>query len=433
MLALICGIMIILVAVIAALNVINIPLAFGVIGILGGLAMGFGPLQLVEFCTPFVSSTLLGMVALMGMSVIFFQALMKSGFFDMLVYYVYKIILDGKKNTLWLYITTIIITSIFFLSGDYSAGYLVVITALRALYDAVKVSRVKLLCLTWMLSAAWCPLPWNIITLMVTAAAGVDPQQNFIMAIPLMAACMIGIIITIVIWSIQDAKQSNNAVMKDCVPDPRLNAAEKPDYRLNRFIPNLVLFVAALVVVSLNIMSTWFVFMVAAFIAIILNGYYKSAAANAVFQSGAGMLMTMFSLLVPVNVFLGIITGSGALSEMVSVLQGFIPEVLLRGCYLIFAAIIIFAFQAIPYQVYLALITFFCATATALGGNPYVISALFSAILALGTCCSPTVSFTHVSSGAAELSYRDGVPTHLKYGHICLALVIVTSIVLHGI
>ncbi len=373
------------------------------------------------------------MVALMGWSVIFFQALMKSGFFDMLVYWIYKVLLDGKKSTLWLYLATIIITSIFFLSGDYSAGYLVVITALRSLYDAVGVSRVRLLCTTWMLSAVWCPLPWNIISLMVTAAAGVDPMQNFHKAIPLMVACMAGVIITVIIWSIMDARKSNNSVIKDCLPDPRLSASEKPDYRLGRFVPNLIIFVAALVIVSMNVVSTWFVFMVAAFVTIIVNGYFKNAACNSVFQSGAGMLMTMFSLLVPVNVFLGILTGSGALNELVLVLQGMIPEMLLRSVYLIFAVIIIFAFQAIPYQVYLALITFFCSTAAALGGDPYIISALFAAILALGTCCSPTVSFTHVSSGAAELSYRDGVPTHLKFGHICLALVIITSLIVNGI
>lgn len=404
----ICILMIAAVSICCATRKIDISVAFILVGLIGAWALGCGP-TIVDLVKGTLTSTLYGTILVIFFGLFFFQALQDTGFFDVIVYKMYKMMIEGKKSTLVLYLATMLICSVFYIACANIAGYIVTIGSLRPIYEKMKISRSRLVVIVGLMTAVFFNLPWNGLNLTFVAMFDLDANTLLLQGLPMMISLVAAQVLVCIYWAAKDKKEgivSEAGFHLDWV-DPK-DDTSKPDFRINLFWVNTLIFLGAMVAVFTisSIYPAWLIFAIGAAVTFLVN-YRTSAHVNRVYKECGFMFFMICGLVLPIQLYCGVLSGSGAISALVEWLSSVLPSWILTYLYLPLFVAMPFVFQYVPYQVYMALLPFLISCATAGGVPVYLSVSLFVTLMNAGTYHSPTVSMTMLACSQSGVAQAD--------------------------
>jgi CitMHS family citrate-Mg2+:H+ or citrate-Ca2+:H+ symporter len=268
--------------------------------------------------------------AMFVFAILFFGVMTDAGLLDPIV--------DGILRVVGTHPARIVVGSallalVAHLDGSGAVTFLVTVPAMLPLYDRLGIDRRVLACVA-SLAAGVNFLPWTGPVLRASAALHIPTTTIFLPLVPVQA---VGLAFVFgVAWMLgrREARRLAAAARTQApgVPDgtdPGVvgvvrSAEERALRRPGRFVPNLVLTLAAMAAMLSGRVDAAVVFMAGTALALLVN-YPHAADQRARIDAHAREALTMAAILMAAGAFSGIMTGTGMLSAMAQAAVGLTP------------------------------------------------------------------------------------------------------------
>lgn len=334
------------VAAIAAL--IGVP-------VVSALLAGHGPAEIGTMIS-FGIGDIVGVVAMFVFAILFFGVLRDAGMFDPIVR---RILHYAGSNPVTIAVGTAVLALVCHLDGAGATTFVITISALLPLYDAVGMSRLVLATVTGLAAGTMNMLPWAGPTARASSVVDVDANALWTPLLPAQLAA-IAAVLGAAAWlgrreklrlatSTEAAPRSSRgdrlraATVSDTAAEPAARSADdraavtvvedpattsvSSDAQLTRprlFWLNLVLTAVTVGVLISGIAQPAAVFMVALVLALIIN-YPGTRHQNERIDAHAQSAVLMATTLLAAGAFLGIMQETGMIRAMATALASSVP------------------------------------------------------------------------------------------------------------
>lgn len=294
-----------------------------VLPVAAALAGGFAP-QLGPFMVEGIRQTA-PVAAMFVFAILFFGVMTDAGLLDPIVDRILRAVGTQPARIV---VGSALLALVAHLDGSGAVTFLVTIPAMLPLYDRLGIDRRVLACVASM-AAGVNFLPWTGPVLRASAALHIPTTTIFLPLVPVQA---VGLAFVFgVAWMLgrREARRLAAQARQDAVPDAAalrvaLTAEERALRRPGRFVPNLLLTLAAMGAMLSGRVDAAVVFMVGTAIALLLN-YPQAADQRARIDAHARAALTMAAILLAAGAFSGIMKGTGMLSAMAQAAVAVMP------------------------------------------------------------------------------------------------------------
>lgn len=310
---------------------------FAVLPIIGALVCGFGLSEITEFIGKGVGSTWQTAI-LFIFSVTYFGIMNDAGLFDKLVD---GLVHKAGKNVTLILVFTSIIAMIGHIDGAAATTYLITIPTMLPIYKKMHIRPTVLLLLCGAATGIMNLVPWGGPTVRAATTANVDATELWIRMIPMQAFGLVALIGIAAFLGVVETKRLAKLGLTVDESVEEENAGKDSDTSLKR--PNLLwfnlLFTLILIVALVRKwLPTYAVFMVGTIIALAVN-YPDPQLQQKRIQAHAPSSIMLTVTLLCAGIFLGVMTQTGMVLEMSTVLINALPESLQRYLHYIVGAL----------------------------------------------------------------------------------------------
>lgn len=337
MLALI-GFLIIIVMMVLIFKSKALPaFCFAVLPIIGAFICGFSLTEISEFIGKGVGSTWQTAI-LFIFSVTYFGIMNDAGLFDKLVD---GLVQKAGKNITLILLFTSIIAMIGHIDGAAATTYLITIPTMLPIYKKMKIRPTVLLLLCGAATGIMNLVPWGGPTIRAASTAGVDATELWIKMIPMQIFGLVALLAIAVFLGRVETKRIAKLGLSMDMETEEIIAQKEADNSLKR--PKLLwfnlLFTLILIIALVRKwLPTYAVFMVGTIIVLAVN-YPDPQLQQKRIQAHAPSSIMLTVTLLCAGVFLGIMTQSGMVLEMSTVLINALPVGLQRYLHYIVGAL----------------------------------------------------------------------------------------------
>lgn len=268
-----------------------------------------------------------GTAILFIFSVLFFGIMTDAGMFDRIIGALMKRV---GNNVVGVALMTCIIAVIGHLDGGGASTFLITIPAMLPVYKRLHMRRETLLLICVTAMGVMNLMPWGGPTLRAATVLGVDANEVWGQLLPMQIVGFAIAIFTAIFWGFQEKRRIERLGDAAAEDESKYDDSEAEEtdtslYRPKLFWFNIVLTLAVIIVLVLDIFSSYYVFMVGCVLGLMVN-YPGKKMQNKIIKSHAPSGLMMASTILGAGVFLGVLSESGIMDQMAIVLAGFIPN-----------------------------------------------------------------------------------------------------------
>jgi len=263
--------------------------------------------------------------AMFSFSILFFGIMSDVGVFDVIVNRILKLIgKDPVKICIGAYVTAFIAH----LDGAGAITCMITLGAFLPIFRKMKMSTLNLLLIMGMVAGIMNAIPWGGPTMRAMVALGTSTEETFTAMLPVLGVgLLIALAITVIIGT-KEKKRLGSELEHISLELPKPEDLPPEQAALRRpklLVINALLTVGAIVALLMGLLNNAAVFMVATSIALIIN-FRKPADQLARITAHAPNAMGMVSVIFSAGILNGILTHSGMMEAMTTVLIGLIPN-----------------------------------------------------------------------------------------------------------
>lgn len=297
--------------------------AFAILPTIAGLLAGFSPVEISKFVSEGVPGTL-NATALAAFATVYFAIMTTEGLFDPIVSFLSK---KAGGNVIAIMIITSIISAISHMDTGTTSTVLVTIPAMLPLYKKFKI-RVEYLFLLMAQSVAVINLlPHGGGMIRMSSVTGLDVSLMFKTILPIILCMMVFNFVTAVFYGMREQRRiaAGVAVEYGDVTDKKLETkAVKIDWR---YWCNLILTLCLLGLMFEGSIKGYYVFMIGMALALLIN-YSNPKDQMNVLKEHAAKAYPIVVVMMASGVLVGVMSGTGMLTEMANLVVSLIPEAL---------------------------------------------------------------------------------------------------------
>lgn len=297
-------------------SLILVPIVFGIIG---GFGLDLGKFAVTGFKT--VSTT----AAMLLFAILFFGIMINAGMFDPLVKLTLKFVGGDPVKVL---VGTAFLAAVVSLDGDGSTTTMICCSALVPVYRKLNIKMLYLASILIMQNSIMNLIPWGGPTARVMAILKLDGGEVLKPLVPGMIGGLIFVIFVAYYLGLKERKRLG-VVHLDATTMGELAASASPEEealkRPKLLIPNLVLTVAMILIISLELIPAATTFAVGAALALIMN-YPKLKTQREIIEIHAGSVMQVLVMVFAAGVFMGVLKDTGMSDAIGKSLVSIIPE-----------------------------------------------------------------------------------------------------------
>ena len=346
-------------------------------------------------------------------SVLFFGIMTDAGMFDTIINALMKKV---GNNVVGVALMTCVIAMIAHLDGSGAATFLITVPAMLPVYKRLHMRRETLLLICVTAMGVMNLMPWGGPTMRAASVVGIEPNDLWFRLMPMQAVGLVLAVLTALFWGIHEknriAKLGAAAVEDaDRYDDSESGSRDESLARPQNFIFNVVLTLAVIVVLVLDILPTYYVFMIACVLALFVN-YPGKKLQSKIIKSHAAAGLSMASTIMCAGVFLGVLQQSGIMEEMAVVMANFIPVQLGQFLPIIIGVLSVplaLLFDTDSY--FYGLLPVLMSVGSQFGVDPVHIAIAMVVCRNCATFISPVAPATYLGIGLAGVEIKD----HIKY------------------
>lgn len=262
----------------------------------------------------------------------YFAIMTELGLFDPPVNFLAK---KAGGNVTLIMIFTVLIASCTHLDTGMTSTVLITIPSLLPLYKRFGIRRQWLFLLLAQCVAIINSLPHSGAILRVTSVVtDLDASTIFHQMLPVILICCVFNLVCAVVYSRIEmrymAKHPNEEMIEAENAGDGTEGHQAQEVQLNaKYWANAIITICALAAVFMDIMKTYFIFMVALSLVLLVN-YKGLKAQNAVLKKNAGSSFNIALTMLSSGVLVGILGQTGMLDAMAAVVINIIPDALSR-------------------------------------------------------------------------------------------------------
>lgn len=382
------------VSVLLALTVV--PAAAAVVAGLGG---GLG-----EYVTTGLE-TVAPVAIMITFAILYFSLMLDTGLFDPAIR---RVVRWAGGDPLKICVGTAALTVLVALDGDGASTFLIMVSAMLPLYDRLGMRRIVLAALVCLGAGVMNMIPWGGPTARAMAALDLTASDVFVPLLPAMAAGIIWVLFAA--WVIGRRERARLGVVALPEPADAPGAAGAPAVRSRadrvRFVVNVVLTLALVVVLLLQLADLPVVFL-CAFVGALLVNRPTWDGQRALFEKHGHNVVLVTAMIFAAGVFTGVLGGAGMITAMAQSLVGLVPDGA-GGALPVAVALTSMPLSLVftPDAYYFGVLPVLAETSVALGGDPAEVArAAILGQMTTGFPLSPLTASTFILLGltAVEL------------------------------
>ncbi|MGG4484180.1 SLC13 family permease [Paenibacillus illinoisensis] len=392
-------------------NLLTPNVVFVVLPTIAAIVCGYSLKEIGGFVGDGLVSVL-NTATLLAFAIIFFTIMKEVGVFNVIVKFIMRFLNNSVFSVL---VVSLIIAAICSLDGNAYATLLVTVPALMPIYDQMKISRKSLFLCVVIGVGATGVTPWGGSLLRAVAVTHVDPIALYYSLLPIQGVILVlGIIC---LYFVSKIETRNGAGISDAdfktfkTTHIEQNLSLKQENAKKMLPFNFILLIAVLTILILNIIPSYYLFMLAVAVAIPLNYPKTSDAQKKIKDYGATVVPVMITFL-SIGAFLGIMEGTGIFKDMVSSIVSMFPSSFGPYIYIVVAAF------SVPIVIALGSDAFYFALLPLVAGvaSQFQVSAesVTHALLIteqIGLLLSPAIPATYLGLSLLGLNIGE----HVKY------------------
>lgn len=417
MIALIGLIMFIVSSWLALSKKMHLMLPFIIIPLIAGVLCGFPFLDVAGFAVKGIEGVF-NTVMLCVFAVLYFSVLSEAGMFDIIVS---KLVSITKGNIYIVLVVTILIGFIGHLDGAYNTTYLIAIPALAPLYKKLNIDRRLLVLLVSLAAAPMTAMAWATPAKMVVFDPNIDAVTMANSLMPVIGA----LLVAAVVFAIGCGKHysKKNAALLTQMKDSFANdAGTKVDFsnnplaRPHLFWVNFALFLVSLFCfMFMTQVKTYLLFMIFSAAALLIN-YHTQGEQGQIVRKYSATMLGPGILFMGIGVMVGVLNGTGMVTEMVNVVLKFVPASLARYTHVLYALLVLPLEVFVPYQAFQGMSPLLLGIGAGCGLTSYQV--LSVQCISYLNPCSPLVAANNLATELAEVD----IIQQAKYSFIpCIA------------
>jgi len=338
-------------------------------------------------------------------SILFFGVLGEAGVFNKIIN---KLLKTTGSNVYGICILTVIISAIAHLDGSGASSFLIAIPALLPIYKTLGMRKTTLMTIVAISLGVMNLLPWGGPTLRAATIINTDANDIWLTLIPIQITglfCALAIAVLLAKQEIALGAGSN-------ITDGQSHEIAAGDHeRSDRFFINIILLISVLALLVINIMPSYFCFMLGLCFALFIN-YPRLEDAQKIVNKHAQSALMMATTLFGAGILIGIFDKSGIMKVMASVILDVLPPGALKIIPLLIGL------TAVPMALIFCTDSYFFGVmpivvgiTNELGVDPMSIAIIMVVARNCATFISPVVPATLLGCGLANLNIRK----HIAY------------------
>lgn len=394
---------------------------------LGALVAGFS----LENIGSFASDGLSGIVAITAMfafAVWYFSLMREYGLFDPLIE---RVVRNVAHRPALLTVGTVVIAMLTHLDGSGATTMLITIPAMIPLYDALDVDRKILAALVALTAGTMNMVPWGGVV--VRGVSAIEPATIANVYNPMIPAHVAGLGTVLgisVLFSrrIKGTTEEFEQIDRQVLIDEALDGREP--VLDSKWTLNVVLTVAVIAALISGFTSPALAFMLGLVAALVVNvrNYDRQ---REILEKYAADVMTYVGILFAAGVLIGVLNGSGMITEMANILLGVIPESLGSALPLVLGVIAMPASLVFsPDAFYFGVLPVLAETGAQFGFSEVVM--VRSAIvgqMTVGFPISPLTGATFLLVGLAEVELGEHIRFTFPYMWLTSLVVLAVALI----
>ena len=311
---------------------------------------------------------------------------------------------------------TCLIAAIAHLDGSGAATFLITVPAMLPVYKRLHMRRETLLLICVTAMGVMNLMPWGGPTMRAASVVGIEPNDLWFRLMPMQLVGLVLAVGTALFWGVQEKKRIAKLGDAACEDAGRYDDSESAEKdaslaRPQNFVFNLVLTLVVIVVLVLDILPTYVVFMIACTLGLFVN-YHGKKLQSQIIKAHAAAGLTMASTILCAGVFLGVLQQSGIMEEMAVVMASFIPAAMGRFLPVIIGVLSVplaLLFDTDSY--FYGLLPVLMSVGAQFGVDPVHIAISMVVCRNCATFISPVAPATYLGIGLAGVEIKD----HIKY------------------
>ncbi len=368
-------------------------------------------------------------------SVLFFGIMTDAGMFDTIINALMKKV---GNNVVGVALMTCVIAMIAHLDGSGAATFLITVPAMLPVYKRLHMRRETLLLICVTAMGVMNLMPWGGPTMRAASVVGIEPNDLWFRLMPMQAIGLVLAVLTALFWGIREKKRIaklGDAAIEDAdkYDDSESGARDESLARPQNFIFNVILTLAVIVVLVLDILPTYYVFMIACVLALFVN-YPGKKIQSKIIKSHAAAGLSMASTIMCAGVFLGVLQQSGIMEQMAVVMANFIPAQLGRFLPIIIGILSVplaLLFDTDSY--FYGLLPVLMSVGNQFGVDPVHIAIAMVVCRNCATFISPVAPATYLGIGLAGVEIKDHIKYCFKWQWSVSAICLVAGLMLNVI
>ncbi len=402
-----------------------------IVPIICGLLAGYHIKEIGDIAMAQIAKNMQSAGIMCLFAMVYFTMLGETGMFNTVIKNLLKLT-RGKVSVYVVMIITSIVSGIAFLTAQVVTAYSIVFPAMLPLYKKMKFNKASAMMIAQTSIAAMGFIPWGIAVVNSSVFAGVDTLELSRRLMPV-SLCFIPVIILQWFWfGMQHKKQGLPMTVEWTSEETVQENDEKGFKRPKLFWFNFLLFLAVIAGLVLAVMPSYLIFIIAAFLTLIVN-YPDPKVHQKLLNQAGGRFFNTLMMLIGISVFLGIFNESGMVKALATFVVGVFPTFLTRYVHIILAAIMVIVIRFMPNKIYNSMYPALISVGSKFGLAGVDVIAPFVCNMSLATGSSPFTATTHVGTALMDLDMddycRQAVPVMEATNILILVIALMTGVV----
>lgn len=400
--------------------------AFVVLPIIFALVAGFGPLEIADFVKDGVPKTL-SAAALALFATAYFAIMTDEGLFDPVVSFLSR---RAGGNVVAIMLITVIIAAISHMDTGMTSTILVTIPAMLPLYRKFKIKPEYLFLLMSQSIAVVNLLPHGGGMIRMSSVSGLEISTMFRTVAPVLAIMLVYNLGCAVVFGRREQRRIAAGKDEATYGDVTDRKVEFKDVKIGvKYWLNLVVTLGLLALMFEGSLPGYFVFMIGLALALLIN-YRSTKDQNATLKRVAEKAYPIALVMLASGVLVGVMSGTGMLTEMANVIVSVIPSAFRRFYGVIVGVLSLpFSFALGADGFYYGLSPLFLEVGASYGFTTLSLACIMMlARDALGTI-TPVSAVTYLAPGLLGKELPTFIKFSLKYLVLFFAIELVLCIV----
>ena len=287
--------------------------------LLVSLLAGYSIDETIDFIKEGVSSTT-NTAILSCFAALYFSVMSDKQVFTPLIRVLVKL---SRGNVVGVVVASACVAMVAHMDGSLVSTVLITIPAMLPLYKKFNISPLTLFTIIGAGSGLVNLFPWGGPTARLASITGIDAGQIWREVVPIQIFSVFAILVLAVLLGLAEKKRGAGATLSEV--ELEMEAEQEEIKKDALFVFNCGLTLVLLVLLVMNAISSWILFMVFAGIAMLVN-YNGLKAQNKAFSRFAEGPFAVLLVMISAGFFVGILEGGGFLEAMTNVFLGIVPS-----------------------------------------------------------------------------------------------------------